>query len=342
MPLDPLARDHFPAERVSAAQALAARSPIPARVGNIRIGSASWTDPTLVRSGLFYPRTASTPESRLRYYASRFSMVEVDAGYYALPTEEQARAWLERTPDDFRFDVKAHSSMTGHPVELRALPQDLRAALPACLRDRRKARPGELPPELIDACWTRFVQAVGPLREAGRLGAVMLQFPPWFTATRGNARRIVACRERLGDLPAAVEFRHESWLDSARWRRVQDLLREQRMSYVAVDAPRGLPTALPRLLAVTRGELAVVRFHGRNRATWQTSGETAAERFDYLYDQGELAEWTADILQLSREADEVHLVMNNCAYDAAQLAGYGIAALLADAVAAPGPGGPQG
>jgi len=93
MPLDPLARDHYPADRVATAQALAERSPIPARVGNVRIGSASWTDPTLVRSGLFYPRGASTPEKRLRYYASRFSLVEVDASYYALPTARPWPAW---------------------------------------------------------------------------------------------------------------------------------------------------------------------------------------------------------------------------------------------------------
>ncbi len=327
MPLDPLARDHYPADRVATAQALAERSPIPARVGNVRIGSASWTDPTLVRSGLFYPRGASTPEKRLRYYASRFSLVEVDASYYALPTARQATAWVERTPEDFRFNVKAFSAMTGHPVDLRALPKDLAEELPGRLKGRRKARADELPPELLEVCWSRFLAAVEPLREAGKLGAVLLQFPPWFTATRGNARRIADCRARLGGIRGAVEFRHRSWVDNSRWTRVLDLLRDQRMSYVAVDAPGGFDTALPPLRAVTEPSLAMVRFHGRNRATWE-GRRTAAERFDHLYDAEELREWTVGIHALSQQAEEVHVVMNNCTYDAAQLGGYGIAALL--------------
>lgn len=330
MPLDPLARDHYPHDRVESARALAERSPIPARVGNVRIGSASWTDPTLVRSGLFYPKGATTAEKRLRYYASRFSMVEVDASYYALPTVRQAKAWVERTTDDFRFDIKAFSVMTGHPVELRALPKDLAEGLPKRLKGRRKARVAELPIDLIEACWSRFLEAIEPLRAAGRLGAVLLQFPPWFTATRGNARRIADCRSRLGELPAAVEFRHRSWLDPSRWSRVTDLLRDQRMSYVAVDTPRGFETALPPLRAVTNRSLALVRFHGRNRATWEGGGSTAAERFDYLYQANELQEWVGGIRALSEQAEEVHVVMNNCTYDAAQLGGYGIAALLRD------------
>ena len=332
MALDPLTRDHYPRDRDEAARALAERSPIPARVGNVRFGSASWTDPTLVRSGLFYPRGASTAEKRLRYYASRFSMVEVDACYYALPTVAQARAWVERTPDDFRFDIKAFSAMTGHPVELRALPRELAEGLPKRLKGRKKARVAELPDDLVEACWTRFLEVIEPLSAAGRLGAVLLQFPPWFTATRGNARRIADCRARLGDLPGAVEFRHRSWLDDSRWSRVLDLLRDQGMSYVAVDAPRGFETALPPNRAVTNTRLAVVRFHGRNRATWEGGGSTAAERFDYLYDPRELQEWTDGIRELSEEAEEVHIVMNNCTYDAAQLGAYNIAALLQESV----------
>jgi uncharacterized protein YecE (DUF72 family) len=339
MALDPLARDHYPADRAETARSLAQRSPLPARVGNVRFGSASWTDPTLVRSGLFYPRGASTAEKRLRYYASRFSMVEVDASYYALPTVAQARSWVERTPDDFRFNIKAFSAMTGHPVELRALPKELAGGLPGRMKARKKARVAELPEELVEACWQRFLAAAEPLSEAGKLGAVLLQFPPWFTATRGNARRIVECRTRLGDLPGAVEFRHRSWLDDSRWARVQDLLRDQGMTYVAVDAPRGFETALPPWRAVTNPRLAMVRFHGRNRATWEGGGSTAAERFDHLYTPEELGEWVDGVRELSDQAEEVHVVMNNCTYDAAQLGGYGIAALLREATALLGASG---
>lgn len=328
MTLDPARTDHFPRDAVEAAEALAARAPTPARVRNIRVGTASWTDPTLVKSGLFYPRGANTPERRLRHYASQFSLVEVDASYYALPTAMQAAAWVARTPDDFVFHVKAFASLTGHGLDLRRLPKDLAEALPKHLQARRRARPEELPDELVRACRARFVAALEPLVQAGKLGAVLLQFPPWFEATRGNARRLAGCRDELGELPLAVEFRHRSWVEPGRRERVLDLLREHRMAHVSVDAPQAdADSAMPRSLAVTWPKLAVVRFHGRNKGSWE-GRSTAAERFDWLYREEELAEWVEPIEQLAEEAEEVHVLMNNCTYNAGVLNAYGLAALL--------------
>ncbi len=100
------------------------------RGGEVRVGTASWTDPTMVAKGVFYPDGASSAEDRLRYYATQFPVVEVDATYYALPRKEQARLWAERTPDDFVFDVKAHALMTGQPSEVKRLPKGLREELP--------------------------------------------------------------------------------------------------------------------------------------------------------------------------------------------------------------------
>ncbi len=335
MALDPKDQHHYDGARRAAMEALAARSPVPARVGNVLVGSASWTDPTLVKSGLFYPKGSGSAEKRLRYYASQFPMVEVDASYYALPTPDQARAWVARTPDDFVFDIKAYAAITGHPIELRALPRDLKADVPAKLAHRRRAHPKELGRALVDACHARFIDALEPLRRAGKLGAVLLQFPPWLQATRGGVRWVVGCRERLGDLPLAVEFRHRSWVDPSRWQRVRDMLADNGMSYVAVDTPGGFDTALPAVAEVTRPELALVRFHGRNRATWEGGAQTAAERFDHLYDEGELTTWVEPIRRLSDRAEQVHVIFNNCTYDAAQLSGYGIAALLSEAAGAP-------
>ena len=330
MALDPTATDHFARDRVEGAMALAERSPIPARVGNIRCGTASWTDPTLVKSRLFYPREATDAAKRLRYYASQFSLVEVDASYYALPTRQQADAWVRRTPDDFVFDIKAYASITGHSIELRMLPRDLKAQLPRELAGRRRARPEELPAELLDVARARFVEALQPLVVAGKLGAVLLQFPPWFTATRGNARRVAACREQLGELPLSVEFRDRSWIDPGRRERVLDLLRDNRMAWVAVDAPPvRADSALPKVPVVTWDKLAVVRFHGRNRGTWQ-GRSTAAERFDWLYRADELAEWIDTIEELAEQADEVHVLMNNCTYNAGVLNAYNMAALLTE------------
>src|SRR5262245_61143418 len=111
--------------------------PQPARVGNIRIGTASWTERTLLASRTFYPPSANTPGRRLRYYARHFSIVEADATYYALPTEARARGWVERTPADFLFGVKAYAAMTGHPVDVSRLDRDLRQHLPVQLREAR-------------------------------------------------------------------------------------------------------------------------------------------------------------------------------------------------------------
>jgi uncharacterized protein YecE (DUF72 family) len=328
MALDPTRRDHYPAERRRRAEALASRAPRPARVGAVRLGTASWTDPTLLQSGLFYPPGATTAEKRLRHYASHFDLVEVDASYYALPTARQAQAWADRTPPGFTFHVKAFASITGHPVDLERLPGDLREALPAGLRRRRRARPDELPPGLTGELRRRFVDALEPLRQAGKLGAILLQFPPWLTATRAAVGQVLACREQLGDLPLAVEFRHASWVDPGRRARVFDLLREHEMAYVAVDTPEVGETSLPPLAEATWPPLAVVRFHGRNRTTW-AGRRTAAERFDHLYEEQELASWVRPLLGLSREAGQVHVLMNNCTYDAGVLGAKGLAALLA-------------
>jgi len=94
-------------------------------VGQVRLGTASWTDRTLLESG-WYPPEADTPEKRLRYYARQFHLVEVDASYYALPGEQTAALWAARTPDRFTFNVKAFSLFTQHPTPVAALPVDLR------------------------------------------------------------------------------------------------------------------------------------------------------------------------------------------------------------------------
>ena len=117
----------------------------------VRIGTASWTDPTMTAPGVFYPADADTPEERLRYYASQFPVVEVDATYYALPTRRMGEIWHERTPPDFRFDIKAHALMTGQPSELRRLPKEIREALPMELLDKKRVYGKDLPAEIVDA-----------------------------------------------------------------------------------------------------------------------------------------------------------------------------------------------
>src|SRR6185312_7468278 len=163
-PFTPTVHDPGPESAGERASEAGAPGPAPIRAPNgtlIRFGTASWTDPTLVRAGVFYPRDATSAEARLKYYATQFSMVEVDAPYYALPTRQTVEAWADRTPETFRFDIKAHALMTLRETDkLRAvLMQYPRWFLPGhASRDQILAahyRFGDVPftVELRNALW---------------------------------------------------------------------------------------------------------------------------------------------------------------------------------------------
>src|SRR4051812_5872998 len=173
-----LDRQHDPGHAGAGARLTRDVSADPIRVGRaeLRVGTASWTDRTLTARGVFYPEGVSTPEARLRYYASRFSMVEADVGFYAIPDRAMTERWIERTPDDFVFDVKAHALMTGHATDVVRLPRSIRDELPSSLATGPRVYAKDLPSELRDEVWRLFRDAVVPLHEAGKLGAIMLQF----------------------------------------------------------------------------------------------------------------------------------------------------------------------
>jgi len=309
--------------RLKDATELSVRAPLPARAGGVLFGTAGWTDRTLLESGLFYPRGKQDPEERLRFYAAHFPLVEVDATYYSLLPPQIAERWVSWTPESFRFDVKAFPVLTGHPIDLARLPRDLKEACQA-LGHERRVYPDKLPEALSSELRGRFVSFLEPLARSGRLGSLLLQFPPWFTATRGNSRKLEQLRELLPDAPLSVEFRHRTWFEETRRPRVMDLLRAHRMSYVCIDEP----LMRPDLLAVTNPELAVVRFHGRNVGGWQKRGASVHERFDYLYEPRELAGWVEPLRRLREQATAVHAVFNNCVRNYAVLNAKDLAALL--------------
>jgi uncharacterized protein YecE (DUF72 family) len=277
-------------------------------------GSCSWTDKTLVDEGDWYPRKTMSAEERLRYYAAQFPLTEIDSTYYAPPAERQVALWAERTPNGFRFDVKAYSLLTGHPTRPRSLWRDLREELPADVAEKRNVYPHHLGTEAMDEAWRRFEAALRPMHEAGKLGAVLFQYPPWFGPRKDNRAEIEALRERLPDYRVSVEFRSPRWTESDRDReRTLGMLEEHGLIFVCVDAPP--VSGLSRVIAVTNPELLIMRFHGRSDSTWKDTSRSAAERFRYLYSEQELEELVPPIAEHAAEARETHLLMNNCYQD---------------------------
>jgi probable DNA metabolism protein len=277
----------------------------------VSLGVAGWTDPSLLVPGLFYPRGCTTPEQRLRYYASRFSMVEVDATYYTPPTRAMAAAWASRTPDEFRFDIKAHALMTGHPTDARRLPEWIRRELPRSANGDARIYSSDLPPAVLDEVWTRFRSALDPLRSANKLGAIMLQFPRWFRPTRESANALIRARELLGDDLVTVELRQRTWMEGRVAERTLSLLRELQFSYVIVDAPPGMESSMPPTVAVTDARLAVFRLHGRRVSTWEAKNDPVTERYRYLYDQAQLRHWIPAVREIAHQVAAVHLTFNN-------------------------------
>jgi uncharacterized protein YecE (DUF72 family) len=281
-------------------------------MGQIKLGTASWTDKTLIASG-WYPPEADTPEKRLRFYARQFPLVEVDATYYALPAEQTATAWAERTPAGFTFNVKAFSLFTQHPTPVRALPADLREAASASGKDRVYLK--DVDPAVADQAWDRFLAALEPLNSAGKLGAILLQFPPWFPIGRGRKDYILSCAQRVAPRRVCVEFRNRTWMTEDNQAETLDFLASHQLPYVCVDMPQGYPSSIPPVLAVT-SDLAVVRMHGHSDK-WDS--KDIYERFGYEYSPKELAEWAPKIRDLADRADTTHVLFNNCYSNYAQV-----------------------
>ncbi len=282
-------------------------------MGRILAGTASWTDPTLLQSD-WYPAGVETPEQRLRYYSAQFSLVEVDSTYYSLPAEKTAELWVDRTPENFVFDIKAFRLFTGHPTPLRALPKAIRDEIPAALREKSNVYLRDLPAEAADEVWDRYRRALMPLHTSGKLGAIFLQYPKWFFFGQDSLQHILNAREHLPDFQVAVEFRQPSWMSERNAETTLGFLREHQIAYTSVDEPQGTRASVPPIAAATT-DLAVVRFHGRRQETWDQPGVGVEERFKYLYSEEELDGWVPKIESLQRETREVHVLMNNCYAD---------------------------
>src|SRR5438552_15574756 len=167
---------------------------------NILVGTSSWTDKSLIDSGRFYPPSARKPEERLRYYASQFPIVEIDSSYCGIPIEQNARLWVERTPPEFVFNIKAYRLFTRHPTPVASLAKDIRAALGPV--DKANVYDEDVPAEIQLDLWRQFRAVLEILRASGKLGAVHFQFAPWVAFHPKNFEYMEHCHV----MPAGVRL----------------------------------------------------------------------------------------------------------------------------------------
>jgi uncharacterized protein YecE (DUF72 family) len=279
-----------------------------ARTHRIRVGTASWTDKTLLASG-WYPDGVDTPEKRLAYYANRFPMVEVDSTYYSPPRREH------RDPvgpaHARRLSVQHQGLQPAHrtPTKISAIYKDLRPET-----EKKNLYPDDLPTGGVRAGVGAIPFRARPLVGAGKLGVVLFQFPPWFTIRYSNKQYLLEVARRCSPLRVAIELRHKSWFEGDNQAETLDFLREHELPFVCVDMPQGHNSSIPPVLAAT-ADLAMVRFHGHSDK-W--TSKDIYEKFGYRYSKAELTEWAPKLEQLSTEAAETHVLMNNCYSDYAQ------------------------
>ena len=276
----------------------------------IHTGTCSWTDKALIKSNLFYPDNANTAEARLRFYADKFSTVEVDSTYYAIPDKKTSFLWVQRTPEDFIFHIKAYGALTGHGINPKTLPRDLLNLLAS--QDKEKNYVYIREPDILKAVSDKFVDAISPLKAENKLGVVVFQYPPWFHYSTSNIDSILTSKELMKDIPVAVEFRHGSWLRAERRHEIFSFLERHHLIYITTDEPQyGNLATVPFIPEVTSGK-AYFRLHGRNKENWFKKNIETSLRYDYLYSGDELKGFLESARDLSKKAKKIYVMFNNC------------------------------
>lgn len=283
----------------------------PLQIGSCRVyvGTCSWADPNFVKEGDFYPKAVrGDPAGRLRYYATVFPTVEVDATFHALQPPDRADKWVAWTPEGFIFNVKAFALFTWHETDPRRLPPGLLALLPEPLRAAAAADARALPEELLHAVWDYFAEFVGRLARAGRLGHVLFQFPKGRGYTPELFRHLDRWEPYLRRWPVAVEVRHRGWLEGRAREELMAYLREHGYAYVIPDMIQQAYLPPPEV-AIT-APWTVVRFHGRNPAMLERRAPTNRV-YDYSYSADELRPWAATVRAVSGQVERAYLLFNN-------------------------------
>lgn len=248
----------------------------------IQIGLAGWGD----HDDLY---TAGLPANRkLAAYANYFDLVECDSSFYAIPAAETVARWMEDTPESFQFVVKAYQGMTGH---------------------RKHDRYYHTSAEQFAA----FKKAVEPIQRANKLGCVLFQYPPWFDCQRKHVDVLRRTRQWMGDLPCALEFRHQSWFQEDRLEQTISYMKQEQWINSICDEPQAGEGSIPIVPIITNAERTVIRFHGRNHTGWVNSGQSNWRdiRYLYRYSELELTEWCKRISMLEGQSKQLMVIFNN-------------------------------
>ncbi|MFT8323484.1 MAG: DUF72 domain-containing protein [Bacillus sp. (in: firmicutes)] len=248
----------------------------------INIGLTGWGD----HDSLYGTHTSS--RNKLLEYASYFPVVELDASFYAIQSIKNAEKWVADTPDTFQFIVKAYQGMTGHQRE-------------------------ELPSESKEQMFLSFKASLEPFEKANKLSMVLFQFPPWFDCTKPNVDYLRFCKKMMGEIPCALEFRHQSWFNSKFRNKTLTFMEEERWIHSICDEPQAGSGSVPTVLKPTTKENVLIRFHGRNLHGWQQKNNPKWRevRYLYKYNKKELLEWAENINYLHTVCSNIFIVFNN-------------------------------
>jgi uncharacterized protein YecE (DUF72 family) len=248
----------------------------------IYIGVTGWGDHDSLYSGQISTR------DKLKEYAGHFPVVEVDAAFYAIQPKRNGEKWVNETPQSFQFVVKAYQGMTGH------------------MR-------GEIPFDNKQEMFKAFKDSLVPYIESNKLAMALFQFPPWFDCKRENVDYLRWCRSEMGDIPCALEFRHQSWFNVKYFAGTIDFLKKEKWIHSICDEPQAGAGSIPTVLEAIDPEKLLIRFHGRNFFGWQKkNAENWREvRYLYRYNQEELQEWATNMGQLAKESKDIYVLFNN-------------------------------
>jgi uncharacterized protein YecE (DUF72 family) len=271
--------------------------------GRIVVGTSSWADPGFVDE--WYPR-GMPARDRLAWYAERFDAVELNASFYAVPEAATVARWAAVTPARFTFDVKLHRALSRHSAPIESLPPDLREIARTTGRGRVV-----LDERLEQELAQRVMEAVEPLRAAGKLSCFLLQLSPAFAPREHELAELEPLVQALAPVPVAIELRHRAWVTPERLESTLEFYEDAQAAFVCVDTPPGdAPTILPPVDAVTRDDLAYFRAHGRNTEGY-LKGKSVAERFAWDYSEPELRELAGRVEGLAEMASDVRVMFNN-------------------------------